>query len=132
MYLNWFEIEVSDFEKSKEFYERVFNIKIEKHIFNGQIHGFLNLEKEPRGVLVENKQKDFSNKVIVFFHVFSLSDVLMHTEEQGGKVLIPKTLLKTETNGNLIISESLIDNKTGYFAKISDLDGNIIGLHSYG
>jgi predicted enzyme related to lactoylglutathione lyase len=68
---------------------------------------------------------------VLFFFVNVLSDSIDVATRFGGKVITPKTLIKqTDKNGNLMITQNLIDNKVGYFAELLDSEGNTISLYS--
>jgi predicted enzyme related to lactoylglutathione lyase len=72
---------------------------------------------------------------VIFFDVNSLGidNVLKNVEKFGGKILMPKTLLKNKLpDGKITIAKTYIDQQSGYVAYILDTEGNKLGLYSHG
>lgn len=53
-------------------------------------------------------------------------------EKNGGKVILPSTLLRQKNEkGETIIGSNLIDDQLGYMAEGMDTEGNSILLYSH-
>jgi predicted enzyme related to lactoylglutathione lyase len=135
--IRWFEIPVKDFKRAVKFYTKVLRVDFIFEEFRGVPHAiFKNTSDnqfEISGALVEIK--DFSENNlggVLFFNADSgMDDILQRVEENGGKILLKKTLIKNSTeDGKVFIAKTLIDNNTGYFAYFLDSEGNKMGLYS--
>ena len=114
----WFDINVSNLEKSKLFYETVFGIKLtDLPIEWGKQSTFPFNEDgaNATGALVEsqNVSTQVGNTVIYF----SSEDCI--TEE-----------VRIEKAGGKIIKNKMAIGQFGFISLFQDLDGNTIGLHS--
>lgn len=116
--VNWFEIPTKNLARAQKFYERVFNVKLQElegpgakmAMFPGA-HAYAGA----MGVLVHSATAVPSQQgTLVYFHCQDLSEELQRIEENGGKVLLPKTAIG--------------DN--GYMAHFCDTEGNRVALHS--
>lgn len=135
--IRWFEIPVKDFKRAVKFYSKVFRVDFIFEEFRGIPHAiFKNTGDnhfEISGALVEVKDiPENSMGGILFFNADSgMDDILQRVEQNGGKVLLKKTLIKNSTeDGKIFIAKTLIDNNTGYFAYYLDSEGNKMGLYS--
>jgi predicted enzyme related to lactoylglutathione lyase len=120
--VGWFEIPVIDMERAINFYESLFDVKLERHPL-----GPLDMAWFPwiegkigsGGSLVFNKEnyKPSPDGVLIYFTTTSgnINEDLKKIEKNGGKVIQPKTM----------ISEDI-----GYMALFIDSEGNRIALHS--
>lgn len=120
--VGWFEIPAANMDRAVAFYEAVMGYKLDR-----QQMGPLEMAWFPwvengvgsPGSLVrhEASYKPSSDGVLVYFTAFSgdLSNELARVEPNGGKVLIPKTL----------IAEGY-----GYMGVFLDTEGNRLALHS--
>lgn len=117
--INWFEIPVSDFDRAQKFYETILDSKIQKDKFGDYFMGFLPVPNkgDVTGAIVFGEGYVPSDKGVLLYLNGNddLSIILSRVEKAGGKVIIPKTLIKEDV---------------GYFATFSDTEGNKIGLHS--
>lgn len=120
--VGWFEIPVSNMNRAKKFYEKVFDIEIHTEQFGETLMGWFPFPKDPKaagsgGSLVQNEQfyKPMANGTLVYFSSPEITYELRKVEEAGGVVLQEKTLIKEEI---------------GYMALILDSEGNRIALHS--
>ena len=119
--VGWFEIPVSNMERSIKFYENVFDFKLERHKM-GELDmawfPFADIPGSP-GALVFHKEfyKPSKNGVLVYFtcHSGDLNNELAKVETSGGKVLMPK---------------KMISEDVGYMGLCIDTEGNRIALHS--
>jgi predicted enzyme related to lactoylglutathione lyase len=116
--VNWFDINVSNLNNAKEFYETVFNIKlVDFPIEFGKQSGFpfdskgLNIT----GALVE--REDFTpsgNNTIIYFESEDCTTEENLVENAGGKIIRSKMSI----------------GEFGFISILCDRDGNTIGLHS--
>lgn len=114
------EIPVSDFQRAKAFYSKVWNYAIIERKIDGKVVGFFPYDSSI-GVSCAIVREDkithgrTKNDPIYLDCPRDIDVVMQRVEEAGGLVVEPKT----------IISRSL-----GYYATFEDLDGNFIYLHS--
>lgn len=115
---NWFDINVSNLEKAKEFYETVFAIKlVDFPVQFGKQAGF---PFDPKGLNITGalvEKENFiasSNNTIIYFES---EDCI--TEEA-----------KVEKAGGKIIRHKMSIGDFGFVSILMDVDGNEIGLHS--
>lgn len=118
--LNWFEISVNDIERSKKFYETIFDIKMESQNMMGMEMAFFPYEpgsgKASGGLAKSQMHKPGVDGVKIYLNGNpDLSKVLDKVEKAGGKITIPKTK---------------ISDDIGYMAFFTDTEGNSIALHS--
>lgn len=116
--VNWFDINVSNLERAKKFYETVFSIKLADFPAEyGKQSGFpfdptgMNIT----GALVEKENFVAGNNNTVIY--FDSEDCIAEAEkavEAGGKIIKPKISI----------------GPFGFVAILMDVDGNAIGLHS--
>ena len=132
--IRWFEIPATDFERAVKFYSEVLDLKIEVKSFNGIAHGVFSTGKGSiSGTIVKTESVNTSNSgpVIYFRVVFDMNEMLRKIESLGGKILLPKTLIKnTLTSGGSMIPKNAIDNQIGYYALFLDCEGNKMALYS--
>lgn len=135
--IRWFEIPVKDFKRAVKFYTKVIRVDFFFEEFRGVPHAIFKTTSDNQfeisGALVE--VKDFpENNIgsVLFFNADSgMDDILQRVEENGGTILLRKTLIKNTTeDGKVFIAKTLIDNNTGYFAYFLDSEGNKMGLYS--
>ncbi|MGZ4049632.1 MAG: VOC family protein [Bacteroidia bacterium] len=130
--LCWFEIPVIFIDRAIKFYSTILSVKIEKKLLLDSYHGIFDKNTHLiGGSLVEKKNYSPGKGTILFFCVTDLTDTLHKTIELGGKIIIPKTLIKqTNGKGDIIVANNLIDENIGYYAEITDSEGNHIGLYA--
>jgi uncharacterized protein len=119
--ITWFQIPCTDFTRAKRFYETILGITLQEMPAPGmQMAGFPTdpTKGEVGGAIVSGMGvAPSSNGTTVFLNANpNLQVVLERVPAAGGKALMPKT--KIEMEG------------AGYFAMISDTEGNTVGLHS--
>lgn len=118
--LNWFEIPVNDLSRARHFYQVIFSMHMEEQPMMGMEMILFPYEMgsgKVAGALIKSSVHIPSTEGISIYLNANpdLSTVLEKVEEQGGKVLMPKTL---------------INEQTGHMAIFIDTEGNRIGLHS--
>lgn len=119
--INWFEIPVKNFEKSKSFYEEVlqgemqiiemegtddtmafFPVDMENGAIGGSIICGSGYEPSQQGTMIYLNGGD------------DLSDPLSRVEKAGGKIIVPKTSIGPH----------------GFMAQFIDTEGNRLAFHS--
>lgn len=116
--INWFEIPVTDFERAKKFYETIFEIELIVVEMPGmQMAMFPSRTPLVSGALVksENHFPSMTGSILYLNAGPDLQIVVDRIEETDAEVTMPKTL---------------IDEQSGYMAFFSDTEGNLVGLHS--
>ncbi len=121
--VGWFEVPVTNMERAIQFYEQVFDIKIERHTMGPLDMGWFPFAEGDApgsgGSLVAHPDfyKPSNEGVLVYFssHTGDLQDELDRVENAGGKVLNEKTPISEEH---------------GFMALFIDSEGNRIALHS--
>ena len=113
-----FEIPATDVSRAVNFYQGIFDMKIETMEFPGMEMGLFPSEDQVSfGVIVKGEGYTPSAEgVTIYLNAGeNLQVVLDKVEKNGGKILVPKTLHADES---------------GYFAMFLDTEGNKLGLHS--
>lgn len=120
--VGWFEIPVKKMERAISFYEKVFDLKLDRHKMGPlEMAWFPWLEDKSGspGTLVYHPEyyEPSVDGVLIYLtaHSGDLSNELLKVEAVGGKILQPKTEISAEY---------------GYMALILDSEGNRIALHS--
>ncbi len=98
--VGWLEIPVTDMVRAKNFYETVFDVKIQIQDFEGTVMGWFPFSEDPEAigaggslVLNENFYKPSSNGTLVYFSSAEITIELSKVEGDGGVVLQEKTLI---------------------------------------
>ncbi len=117
--LNWFEIPASNIERSKKFYETIFNIRMESQEMEGAKMAFFpwaaGSGKATGAVAQSEQHKPSMDGATVYLNANPAMDpVLARVEQAGGKVLAPKMSI----------------GEHGHIAFIMDTEGNKVGIHS--
>lgn len=116
--VSWFEIPVSDIDRAKAFYEKVFAIKLSSMDF-----GYVKIANFPdhgnatgaSGSLMQNPNNQPTGQgTVVYFTVEEMDTVISRIQAAGGKILQPKFNM----------------GQLGYIALFQDSEGNTIGLRS--
>ncbi len=117
-YLAIFEIPATDITRAIQFYEGIFDLKIEKIEMPGMDMGLWPYQDQAvTGVIVQGEGYEPSARgVTIYIHGGDdLQVVLDKVQANGGQMLMPKTAHADES---------------GFFALFLDSEGNRIGLHS--
>ena len=121
--INWFDIPVTDLPRAKEFYETIFDIRMETGgppeeqmaFFPRKKDTIMGLSGILSGALV--KRKDFlpgKDGPLIYLNASpELEPVLQRVKKAGGTILMDKTKIPA-----------------GYVATCLDSEGNRIGLHA--
>ena len=118
--VNWFEIPVADFERAKDFYQKIFSIDMGEDLIMDMKMAFFPSENgngKVGGALVKSEMhKPNTEGVLVYLNANpDISAVLGRIEEEGGIIMMNKTSI----NGG-----------AGFIALFLDTEGNRIGLYS--
>lgn len=118
--ISWFEIPVTDFARAKKFYEAIYDQKVVEMDMDGTQYGMLPYDNENDGVggglIKSDNEKPTATGVLIYLNGGEdLSTPLAKVEENGGKILVPKTNI----------------GPNGFMAQILDSEGNRIALHSF-
>lgn len=117
-YISMFEIPATDISRAINFFQKLLNIKIETMDVEGMEMGiFPYQEQSVTGIIIKAEgYKPSSNGVTIYLDAGdNLQVVLDRVENNGGKVLLPKTAYPDES---------------GYFAMFLDSEGNKLALNS--
>ncbi len=117
--LNWFEIPAADINRSKKFYEAIFDMEMQDMDMEGDKMAFFPWAPgsgKATGSLVQSQNhKPSMEGTVVYLNANPAMDsVLDKVEAAGGKVLMPKMSI----------------GEHGHIAFIMDTEGNKVGLHS--
>ncbi len=115
---NWFEIPVNDMARAKAFYEAILECEMPENTMGEFDMAFFPCDREAvGGALIKGNMcspsKDGSK--IYLNCGDDLQPVLDRVVEQGGSIVVPKTLITEEI---------------GYFGWFEDSEGNWVALHS--
>ena len=117
--INWFEIPAANFERAVAFYEKVFAapLPIENSFPRMRLAIFPYAKPGVGGCLIEFEQaRPHPDGVRVYLNGGdNLAPMLARAEAAGGKIIMPKTLIREDI---------------GYIGMFCDSEGNIVGLHS--
>lgn len=112
------EIPTTDFSRAVAFYQEILNVSIEETDMDGTKMGVLPSDgKTVNVVLVKgNDYKPTTDGAVVYLNAGNdLQPTLDKIEQNGGKVIVPKTEISPEM---------------GFFSLFIDTEGNKLGLHS--
>lgn len=122
--LNWFEIPVSDFDRAKKFYETIFDYQMPENMMGDVrmgffLHDFQN-QKVGGAICKSEMHKPSNAGSLIYLNCQpDLQIVLNKVDKAGGKILREKTQISTE-------------QQLGFWALITDTEGNNVALHSMG
>ncbi len=122
--LNWFEIPVTDFERGKKFYETIFDYQMPENRMGKVKMGFFLYDfqngKIGGAICKSEMHKPSQEGSLIYLNCQpDLQQVLNKVENAGGKILLQKTKISEEQT-------------LGFWALITDTEGNKVALHSMG
>jgi predicted enzyme related to lactoylglutathione lyase len=127
---------VENIERATTFYRKALGFDFFLETLNNIPHAIFkenSLGKKPvNGALIEVKEKikDGQGPVLFFEATGRFEMIVQGIEENGGKILVSKTLIKKKINEHSgIIPDTYIDGKPGYFVHFMDPEGNKMGLY---
>lgn len=116
--VGWFEIPVTDMARAKAFYEHVLNVKLQSMNIGTLEMAFFPMRPGTTGaagaLMKGEVYKPSKQGVQIYFTARDIDGVLQRVQEQGGKVVLPKTRI----------------GPFGYIASFEDSEGNRIGLRA--
>ena len=132
--IKWTQIPSKDIKRAASFYENVFGATFFFEVLNGIPHAVFtkgrNNKKLLNGAIIEVKEPLGVGVVLFFEATGNFENLLDLIKENGGKVLVEKTLItKKENDKSSLIPNTYIDDKPGYFAHFIDSEGNKMGLY---
>lgn len=112
----WFEIPATDFNRAVAFYEKVFNINLEREEMDAiAMAVFPHRDAQTAGAVVHGgPYKPSPDGVCIYLYSDEFDGVLVRVEENGGQVILPRMSI----------------GPNGYIAHFLDCEGNRIGLHT--
>lgn len=118
--ISWVEIPVTDFERARVFYSKIFDYEMPEMMMGPHQMGFLLYDQEKGGiggaiVKGEGYTPTSAGTKVYLNGGEDLSVVLNRVVPAGGKVLLDKTLIAPGM---------------GFYASFEDTEGNHISLHS--
>lgn len=134
--INWIQIPCENLERAAKFYSQTLEVDFFFETLNDIPHAVFKEnakgQRPVNGALIEVKdQSRLGQGTILFFEATGRFEyILEKVKENGGQVLIPKTLIRKNLGGgSSAIPNTYIDNKPGYFAHFIDSEGNRMGLY---
>ncbi len=117
--INWFEIPVKNFDKTKKFYETILDVDMPIMEEMGMKSAFFPAEMESGGIggcIIQGEGYEPSpeGSLVYLNGGNDLGVPLSKVEAAGGKILLPKTAI----------------GPNGFMAHFTDIEGNKVGLHS--
>jgi uncharacterized protein len=119
--VGWFEIPVLNMERAIKFYEKVFDIKMDRQMTGALDSAWFPWVEEAMGaggsLVLNEKYKPSGEGIFIYFTAMSgnLDNELSRVEGAGGKIAMPRTLISKDI---------------GYMGVIIDTEGNKIAVHS--
>ncbi len=117
--VSFFEIPAVDFDRAVKFYEDLFGVKLEQMDCGREKMAFFPAEDGlSPGAISWSSAFDFgpsAQGVLVSLNCKSITDSEKTIERGGGKILIPKTKIESDSRG--------------YFCVFLDSEGNRVGLY---
>jgi predicted enzyme related to lactoylglutathione lyase len=114
----WFEIPAADMDRACRFYETVLATTLKRGQFGAETLGVFPYEAPAVSgciSLIEGHQPSANNTVVYLNADPDLDSALARVDLAGGKVVVPRTALPPGM---------------GFFARIQDTEGNLVGLHA--
>lgn len=118
--LAWFDIPVTDFERAKSFYSKIFDFEMPSFPMGSNMMGIFLYDQAKGGiggaiVQAENRAPSAEGSIVYLNAGSDLNVVLDRVEAAGGSIVMAK----------MPIGDNL-----GFMAYIMDPEGNRVGLHS--
>jgi predicted enzyme related to lactoylglutathione lyase len=116
-FISWFEIPANNFQQSVNFYNQIFGIDMETNSDENYAMAFFPVSNGVGGSIVAGPgaTPGDSGPLLYLNAGKDLNLVLKHVENAGGRIVMSKTLINQES---------------GYFAIFIDPEGNKIALYS--
>ena len=117
--LAWFEIPVSDFERVKTFYSKIFDFEMASFQMGTNLMGFFPFDRQGGigGAITHGEG-----------YVPSQQGTLVYLS--GGADLIVAPDRVDDAGGTILLGKTPIGPELGYYARFLDTEGNRLALHS--
>ena len=113
----FFEIPVTDFYQSVNFYQTIFGVKLMVAEYNNEKMACFVQNGQTVGAISYTPDfKPSEHGVLIHFNCEDIDRSILQVLKQGGSIAIPKTKIQAE--------------RKGYFAVFTDPAGNRIGLYA--
>jgi len=116
--VGWFEIPVTDMDRAREFYQHVFEIRLEEMRMGPATMAMFPMFENSigaSGALVQSEgSRPSDGGVLIYFTAPDIDAMLARGEEKGGRILAPRSGI----------------GEHGFIGILLDTEGNRIGLHS--
>jgi predicted enzyme related to lactoylglutathione lyase len=116
--ISWFEIPVTDLEKSAALYGKALGIELKREVLFGVPHAILMAESDAvTGTLISDPERAPRNGVGTVVYLYAgdgVAAALARAVQAGARVVKPTTDIAP----------------FGEIALIEDFDGNVVGLHA--
>lgn len=116
--VNWFEIPVTDLDRSQKFYEYVFSIELALNDMGNLKMAWFPWAEGGTGatgsLIKAESYVPAHSGTMVYFSVEDIESTLKRAEEKGGKIITPKMSI----------------GEFGFVGHFEDSEGNRLGLHS--
>ncbi|PTX42474.1 hypothetical protein C8P64_2903 [Christiangramia gaetbulicola] len=115
--ISWFEIPAINFQQSVDFYNQIFGIDMEKNFDDNYAMAFFPVDNGIGGAIVKGPGSTPSDTgPLLYLNAGQdLNTILKRVEPAGGRIVMTKTLINEES---------------GFFAIFIDSEGNKLALHS--
>lgn len=116
-YVSWFEIPAVNFQQAVDFYNHIYGFDMEKNFDGNYAMAFFPANNGIGGAIVAGPGSTPSDTgPLIYLNAGDdLDPILKKVEEAGGRIVMTKTLINEES---------------GYFAIFIDSEGNKLALHS--
>ncbi|AVR46802.1 lactoylglutathione lyase [Christiangramia fulva] len=116
-YVSWFEIPAVNFQQAVDFYNHIYGFEMEKNVNGNYAMAFFPAKNGIGGAIVAGPGSTPSDSgPLIYLNAGNdLNAILQKVEEAGGRIVMSKTLINKES---------------GYFAIFIDSEGNKLALHS--
>ena len=113
----WFEIPTRDMGRAVRFYESVLQTRLRREAMGEiELAVFPHEKPAPTGALAQGEGfTPRAEGTVVYLHLDDIRPALDRVPNAGGEVRVPRTALP---------------DGMGFFAKVKDPDGNLVGLFS--
>lgn len=116
--INWFEIPVRDIARAQAFYEKMLDTALQRENMGDMVMAVFPHDRDSGvgGCLLAASAKPSAEGSLVYLNAgASIDAVLSRVAKAGGSVALPKTALPPGA---------------GFFAHVTDSEGNKVGLHA--
>lgn len=114
--VTWFEIPAADLDRAAKFYSDVLGVPMKvEQIGSERLSVFAHQKPSVGGCLTAGGQPSDTGVVLYLNASPSLDEALNRVSAAAGEIVVPKTALPPGM---------------GFYAKIRDTEGNVVGLHA--